>query len=296
MALADGEPAAAIAPLRSAIALLRSRAYILIASQQRQVLADLLVAVGDVEDAIAELQDVVAEGERLGMRLEARLARERLARLGATAVPAVATRTTEAKVSPATGEKLVTVLFADVRGYSALSRSAAPAEMAEKIATFQRWASDEIGRHRGLVDKFAGDAVMATFNVSGASVDHAQHALQCAIALRDKAAMLDLPLTVGIATGPAIVGALTPNANVSVVGETTNLASRLQGAGEAGDILLSGESQRRVSGWLGRHSLSSAPIALTVKGFDEPVAAHRIVLRSRGWVEAQAETPPEPQV
>jgi class 3 adenylate cyclase len=278
MALADnGDAAAAIAPLRTAIELLRSRGVESLASRHTQVLADLLVAVGDVEGAIAELREVVADGERLGMPLEARLARERLARLGATSVPEATTTAASAEVRPATGERLVTVLFADVRGYSALSRSAVPAEMAEKIGTFQRWAADEIGHHRGLVDKFAGDAVMATFNVSGASVDHAQHAVQCAISLRDKAAMLGLPLTIGIATGPAIVGALTPNANVSVVGETTNLASRLQGAGEAGEILLSGEAHRRVTGWLGRQSLTSSPIELAVKGFDGPVVAHRLI-------------------
>jgi class 3 adenylate cyclase len=277
MALVDGDAAAAIAPLRTAIELLERRGVGAQASRHRQVLADLLVAVGDVDGAIAELRGVVAVGERLGMFLEARLARERLARLGAASVPTAAIRAASPEVRPATGERLVTVLFADVRGYSALSRSAVPAEMAEKIATFQRWAADEVGRHRGLVDKFAGDAVMATFNVSGATVDHAQHAVQCAIALRDKAAMLGLPLAIGIATGPAIVGALTPNANVSVVGETTNLASRLQGAGEAGEILLSGEAHRRVSGWLARQSLISRPVELAVKGFDGPVAAHRLI-------------------
>jgi len=175
-----------------------------------------------------------------------------------------------------TGEKLVTVLFADVQGYTAMSRSAVPAEMVEKIATFQRWATTEIGRHRGLVDKFAGDAVMATFNISGASVDHARHALECAIALRDKAALLGLPLGVGIATGPAIVGALAPGANLSVVGDTTNLASRLQGQADAGEIVLSEDAHRRLSGWLAEQSLSATRVAVTLKGFDEPVAAHRL--------------------
>ena len=275
LALVDGDPAAAIAPLRAAIELLRSRGYAFEASRHRQVLADLLVAGGDIEGAIAELREVVAEGERLGMRLEARLARERLARLGATAVPATATEPSPAVGLP-TGEKLVTVLFADVQGYTAMSRSAVPAEMVEKIATFQRWATTEIGRHRGLVDKFAGDAVMATFNISGASVDHARHALECAIALRDKAALLGLPLGVGIATGPAIVGALAPGANLSVVGDTTNLASRLQGQADAGEIVLSEDAHRRLSGWLAEQSLSATRVAVTLKGFDEPVAAHRL--------------------
>jgi class 3 adenylate cyclase len=275
LALVDGNPAAAIAPLRASIELLRSRACTFGASRQRQVLADLLVATGDVEGAIAELREVVAEGERLGMRLEARLARERLAKLGATAVPALAA-VPNPEAASSTGEKLVTVLFADVRGYTAITRSAVPAEMAEQIATFQRWASDEIGRHRGLVDKFAGDAVMATFNVSGASVDHARYALECAIALRDKAALLGLPLGVGIATGPAIVGTLAPGANVSVVGEATNLASRLQSQAEAGEIVLSAEAHRRLRGWLAEQALGSRRVELTLKGFAEPVTAHRL--------------------
>jgi len=275
LALVDGDPAAAIAPLRAASELLRSRGYTFEASRHRQVLTDLLVAGGDVAGAIAELRDVVTDGERLGMRLEARLARERLARLGATAVPATATRPSP-EVFLATGEKLVTVLFADVRGYTAMSRSAVPAEMVEKIATFQRWATNEIGRHRGIVDKFAGDAVMATFNASGASVDHALHALQCAIALRDKAVLLGLPLAVGIATGPAIVGALAPGANVSVVGEATNLASRLQGEAAAGEIVLSEEAHRRLRGWLAQQPLISTRVELTLKGFEGPVAAHRL--------------------
>jgi class 3 adenylate cyclase len=62
----------------------------------------------------------------------------------------------------------------------------------------------------------------------------------------------------------------------TVVGETTNFASRLQGAGAAGEIHLSEEAYRRVRGWLAHQPLSSTPVDLTVKGFEEPVAAHRI--------------------
>src|SRR5205807_1755514 len=62
------------------------------------------------------------------------------------------------------GERLVTTMFADVRGYTALTAATAPADLADRIETLHRWASAEVGRHHGLVDKFAGDAVMATFN------------------------------------------------------------------------------------------------------------------------------------
>ena len=72
------------------------------------------------------------------------------------------------------GERLVTMLFADVRGYTALASATAPADLAERIGTLYRWAAAEVGRHHGFVDKFAGDAVMATFNATGTRIDHAR--------------------------------------------------------------------------------------------------------------------------
>jgi class 3 adenylate cyclase len=134
----------------------------------------------------------------------------------------------------------------------------------------------EIDRHHGAVDKFAGDAMMATFNVSGASVDHCLHALQTALALRDKAAMLGLPLGVGIATGPAVVGRMARGANVSVLGEATNLASRLQAQAAAGEVLLSDESNRRVDAWLSERGMGGEPVRLTLKGIDGETLAYRL--------------------
>jgi adenylate cyclase len=142
--------------------------------------------------------------------------------------------------------------------------------MADRIATFQRWAKLEVERHHGIVDKFAGDAVMATFNVSGMTIDHTRHALDAAVALRDKAALMGLPIGLGIATGAAIVGALVPGANVSVLGETTNLAARLQSQAAAGEVLLSAEAYKRLVGIDGRRE------ALELKGFSEPVTAYRL--------------------
>jgi adenylate cyclase len=169
------------------------------------------------------------------------------------------------------GERLVTVMFADVRGYTAMVGGRPPVEMVDLVATYQRWAAQEVERHLGVVDKFAGDAVMATFNVSGDQVDHAAHALRAAMALRDKAAMLGLPVGIGIATGSAVVGTLKTGANLSVIGETTNLASRLQSHAAAGEVLLSEESYRRV-----REAVDATPEELNLKGFDRPVAAYRI--------------------
>ena len=120
---------------------------------------------------------------------------------------------------------MVSVLFADVRGYTEMSDASSPAQMVDRIGSLQRWAAHEVGRHSGIVDKFAGDAVMATFNVSGQSVDHTLHAVQAAIAIIDKAALIDLPVGAGVAVGPAVVGRLAESANVSVLGGVTNLAA-----------------------------------------------------------------------
>src|SRR5262249_11475745 len=128
------------------------------------------------------------------------------------------------------GERLVTSFFADVRGYTGIASATAPAEIADRLGALHRWASAEVGRHHGFVDKFAGDAVMATFNASGARLDHTAHALEAALALSGKAALLDLGVGIGIAVGPAIVGRAVAGANLSVLGETTNLAARLQTA------------------------------------------------------------------
>jgi len=171
----------------------------------------------------------------------------------------------------ATGERFVTVLFADVRGYTEMSQSTAPAVMADKIASLQRSAAREVARHHGTVDKFAGDAVMATFNVSGASVDHAGHALRAAMAMRDRARYMGIALGIGIATGPAIVGRLSKDANLSVLGETTNLASRLQGQAGPNQIVLSEEAWRRL-----RDHVDAQHEMLELKGFALPVAAYRV--------------------
>ena len=116
------------------------------------------------------------------------------------------------------GERLVTSMFADVRGYTPLASASSPQELADRITTLHRWASTEVGRRYGIVDKFAGDAVMATFNAAGARVDHAVLALEAALALRDKAALMDLPVGIGIAVGPAVVTRSVGDANVSVLG------------------------------------------------------------------------------
>ena len=174
------------------------------------------------------------------------------------------------------GERLITSMFADVRGYTALTSVTPPAEMVERITTLYRWASAEVARHHGFVDKFAGDAVMATFNATGKRLDHARDALEAALALSGKAALLDLGLGIGISVGPAVVGQTVADGNVSVLGSTTNLAARLQTVAAAGEIVLSDEAHRRVAGWLAERGLEALPETVNLKGFKGPQPAWRL--------------------
>jgi class 3 adenylate cyclase len=181
----------------------------------------------------------------------------------------------EAEVLPS-GERLVTSMFADVRGYTPFTSASPPHELADRITTLYRWAATEVGRRYGIVDKFAGDAVMATFNATGARIDHAVLALEAALALRDKAALMDLPIGIGIAVGPAIVTRSGGEGNVSVLGEATNLAARLQTAAAGGEILLSDEAFRRVAAWLDERGLPAEQESLELKGFDGARPAYRL--------------------
>jgi class 3 adenylate cyclase len=87
---------------------------------------------------------------------------------------------------------------------------------------------------------------------------------------------MDLPVGIGIAVGPAVVTRSVGDANVSVLGSTTNLAARLQSAAAGGEILLSDEAFRRVAAWLSERSLTVVPEELELKGFDGVQPAYRL--------------------
>ena len=244
----------------------------------RTLAAEALAEGGSREEAQDELAAVASEAGAAKAMLITDTARAVARRFGLVLpepVESLATPDAESEFIDA-GERLVTSMFADVRGYTAMASAITPADLADRISAFQRWAVAEVNRHRGLVDKFAGDAVMATFNASGARLDHATEALEAALALSGKAELLDLGVGIGIAVGPAVVRRTAVAGNVSVLGTTTNLAARLQAKAEAGEIVLSEEAHRRVAQWLAERGLKAAPQALELKGFDGPQPAWRI--------------------
>ncbi|HKV88191.1 MAG TPA: AAA family ATPase [Candidatus Dormibacteraeota bacterium] len=277
LALLEGRHRDALEALGSADADLRRGGLLLDAWHQGRGLARAEFHVGEVDAARLRLRGIVSEAESLGALLGAKLARETAESLGLE-VGSMTDGAADAPTPPriATGERMVTVLFADVRGYTQMAGRAAPAEVADRVAALHRWATQEVTRRQGLVDKFAGDAIMATFNISGQTVDHSLQALRAAIGIIDKAALAGLPVGAGLAVGPAVVGSLVDAANVSVLGDVTNLAARLQASSAAGEVTLSEEAFRRVRIWLDDQKMVARQVQLELKGFAEPVVAYQV--------------------
>ena len=140
--------------------------------------------------------------------------------------------------------KLVTVLFADVANYTAISEKLDPEEVHQIMDGCFKILMDEIHKYEGTINQFTGDGVMALFGAPLAHEDHAQRA--CHAALTFQKAMeeygnkinndygVEFKLRVGINSGPVIVGAIGDNLRMdyTAVGDTTNLSARLESAAQ----------------------------------------------------------------
>jgi class 3 adenylate cyclase len=285
LALGRGQAHEAAASFEVLIEAAGDAGYPLVELRARALRARAWATDGRIEEAAEELRGVVEEADRINARSLASRAREIGAELGID-LPAPPEPVSEAAASPVVphGERLITSLFADVRGYSELSSSLPPDVLTERMQMLYRLARVAVERRQGIIDKFAGDAVMATFNASGNRVDHTADALEAALALRDRAASIDLPLGIGISVGPGILARGASDGNIAVSGEATNLAARLQAAAGPGEILLSTEAHRRVSAWLAEHELAAAEERLELKGFAEPQVVHRLAVGDRSAV------------
>src|SRR5215208_5929269 len=275
--LVRGDAEGAISALRVLVDAACGTGFRLAELRGRVVLARALADAGDRDGAERELRAVAEEAAGIGAVLIRAEAGEVADSLGIALAPAAAPEDGQrgSDVLPL-GERLVTSMFADVRGYSKLLSAAPPAEMSERMAMLFRFARTAVESRGGVVDKFAGDAVMATFNVSGARVDHCVSALEAAVTLRDRAEAMDLGVGIGLAVGPAVLARGSSEENLTVRGVATNLASRLQEKARKSEVLLSAEAHRRVESWLAQHDVAAERELLELKGFDEPQVAYRI--------------------
>jgi class 3 adenylate cyclase/predicted ATPase len=252
-------------------------------------------AANDVDpDVLAKLtaEDLIAIGvTSVGHRRKLLEAIDRLRAQADEAGPASAPEP-PAHVAPDTGpaaaapardaeRRQLTVLFCDLVGSTALSGELDPEDMSALIRTYQNAVAGEILRFEGHVAKFMGDGVLAYFGWPMAHEDDAERAVRAglatvdALARQQPAAGEPLAARVGIATGLVMVGELIGEGAAreeAVVGETPNLAARLQALAAPGKVVISQATRRLVGGLFELTDLGPTRL----KGFALPLAAFRV--------------------
>ncbi len=176
----------------------------------------------------------------------------------------------------------LTVMFCELAGSAALSARLDPEEMWRVIGSYHACIGEVVDRHHGMIARYMDDGVLAYFGYPRAQEDDAEQAVRAALALVDAVANLEtnvdaaLQVRIGIATGTVVVSELlvdeTP-AEQAVVGETPNLAARLQTLAEAGTVLICPQTHRLTGGHFDYRDLG----ALALKGWAEPVQVWQVL-------------------
>ena len=177
--------------------------------------------------------------------------------------------------------KQVTVLFCDLAGSTVLAERLGPEAMHALLERFFELALAEIHRYGGTVNQFLGDGFMALFGAPVAREDHARRAVLAALGIqrgvRELAASRDTGLAVrmGINTGLVVVGAIGDHLRMdyTAVGDTTNVAGRLEQLADPGSILVGETTARLAEGYVRFESMGPLP----VRGRAEPVTAYRVL-------------------
>jgi class 3 adenylate cyclase/putative methionine-R-sulfoxide reductase with GAF domain len=177
----------------------------------------------------------------------------------------------------------ISVLFCDLRGFTAFTETAAPEELFELLRAYHTLIGKLIAEHDATLEHFAGDGVMAFFNDPAPVPDHEAQAIRMALALQHQFEELaalwrkrgtELGLGIGIAAGYATLGRIGFDGryDYGALGPVTNLASRLSTQAQAGQILIS----QRVLAAVEDHAEAQPVGELELKGFARPVSAYEV--------------------
>src|ERR1700720_1365644 len=205
-----------------------------------------------------------------------------IAALGATVPTAAGTAAaSDGPAATAAERRHMTVMFSDLVGSTALATRFDPEDLRELIGAYHRAVADAIGRFDGFVAKYMGDGVLVYFGYPRAHEDDAERAVRAGLALIDAVGRLDvksvkLQARVGIATGLVVVGDLIGEGSAqeqSVVGETPNLAARLQALAEPDAVVIGAGTRRLVGDLFEYRDLG----AVEVKGIVAPVPAWKVL-------------------
>jgi class 3 adenylate cyclase/tetratricopeptide (TPR) repeat protein len=211
-----------------------------------------------------------------------------MARPGVAMPETLAHKIRAAQEAIAGERKTVTVLFCDLAGSTAIAEQLDPEEYADLLDEYLALSFREIYRLEGIVTYSAGDGLMALFGAPVAHEDAPQRAIRAALAIRHELATLnarvgaergiELRARIGIHTGPVVVGTVGNDLKMdyTAIGDTTNLASRLESLAVPGTIVVSEATHRLVRGFF--EVRRAGPFV--VKGKSEPVVAYEVVAES----------------
>ncbi len=212
-----------------------------------------------------------------------------------------ATSATSASIAAPTIDaerRQLTVMFCDLVGSTALSTRHDPEDLRELIGDYHRAVAETVGRFDGFVAKYMGDGVLIYFGYPQAHEDDAERAVRAGLAVIEAVGRLParqhLSVRLGIATGLAVVGDLIGEGAAQergVVGETPNLAARLQALAAPNTLIIAEATRRQVGGLFDLEDLGPQALA----GFAEPQRAWRVMgesgVLSRFEALRSAETP-----
>lgn len=186
--------------------------------------------------------------------------------------------------------KLVTVLFADVANYTAISENLDPEEVHRIMDGCFKILMDEIHKYEGTINQFTGDGVMALFGAPLAHEDHAQRSCYSALSIQKamveygenikKDCGAEFRMRIGLNSGPVIVGSIGDDLRMdyTAVGDTTNLAARIQQAARPGQVWVSQETRNIIQNYFQDERVGEIPL----KGKAQPQPIYRVVSERPG--------------
>lgn len=187
-------------------------------------------------------------------------------------------------------EREISVLFADIRGFTTISEKMNPGEVVSMLNTCLPFIIDAISAHGGMVNKFAGDCIMGVWNAPNRVESHAISAVKAAMEAQGKMADMHhqgetIRFGIGINTGKAIAGNLgsAGRSEYTVIGDTVNLASRICGAAGGGEAWVGPETYEQIKEQVETEELPPQ----TFKGKTKPVKVWKV----KGWKGAGGQNP-----
>ena len=235
---------------------------------------------------VAELQTKIhAVLDKTRLRIENRRLTERMQWvLSRYMPPSVADRLINAPELPSLGGERqdVTMLFADLRGFTTFAARAVPEDLIQHLNRYLSVATDAILAENGTLDKFLGDGFMALFNAPLRDTEHMFHAVRAAMAVQRNTARLEplrdfqpLRFGIGVHTGEVVVGNIgaAQLMNYTAIGDDVNIAKRLQENAKPGQIVVSEKIFRSLSGRMQAKPLEP----MVLKGHLEEMPIYEVV-------------------